>query len=192
MKKAANKPPLSPEEWNFRRCPENERAACLQYEYAREHVFERPALLEKLLSGARSLPYDNLLRFVYRRNASLDNIPMFCADFPASPWLGLSAKIRAKLIALCRPLPEEDASNCNLLVEDGFEIEYLQELNETRETLLADWKKANRDQDDRFFEAVIKGFKISEESIPFPPFCGGPKRYYAVAEDIALAVIRLD
>ena len=50
----------------------------------------------------------------------------------------------------------------------------------------------NRDQNDRQAEGSAKGLHMEEEPIERPMLCNGPRRYYAVAEPIALVVIRLD
>ncbi len=100
--------------------------------------------------------------------------------------------MRSDLIALCQLLPEKDPSNSNLLVEDEFDVTYLQELDARRKELFTKWLQDERDRGDRESSSLIKGIPFHEESIERPTLCNGPKRLYAISEDSALAVIRLD
>ena len=52
--------------------------------------------------------------------------------------------------------------------------------------------KDNRDQDDRQSNGFSYGVHVVEKSIERPSLCNGPKRYYAVEANAALAVIQLD
>ncbi len=192
MKTRADKHPLPPEEWDFRRCPENERATCHHYEYAREFVWARPELAEKLAGGYRPPAYNHFLKFIFSDKVHPDSLPMRCTGFPDAPWLSLPPKERTLMIAQCRLLPEKNEANSNLLVEDEFDVAYLQELDERREELFLKWMKDNRDQNDRQIEGLAKGVHMEEDSIERPMQCSGPRRYYAVVEQTALAVIRLD
>lgn len=104
----ADKPFLPLTEWDFRGCPENERATCHHYEYAREYVWERPELAEKLAGGYRPPAYDNFLKFILGDKAHPDSLPVRCPGFPDAPWLSLPPGERTLLIAQCRMLPEKD------------------------------------------------------------------------------------
>ena len=192
MKKQANKTPLPPEEWDFRRCPESERGACLQYEYVREYVRARPEMAIKLTNGLRPSPYDQPLKFIFSDKWHPDSLPMFCPDFPVIPWLGLPPATRAALIAQCQLLPENDPANFNLLVEDEYDVAHLRELDTLREKLFAKWMQDNRDQQDREFSGLSLGVHVVEQPIERPILCNGPKHYYAVEAHAALAVIKLD
>ena len=117
---------------------------------------------------------------------------MVCPLFPDFPWLTLLSEMRSDLIALCQLLPEKDPSNSNLLVEDEFDVTYLQELDARRKELFTKWLQDERDRGDRESSSLIKGIPFHEESIERPTLCNGPKRLYAISKDSALAVIRLD
>ena len=184
--------PLPREEWDFSSCPEAERAACLHYEYAREYVQTQPELLAKLVGKPRPAPYHHPLVFVYSKKVHPDSLPMLCTQFPAAPWLKLPATTRHDLIAQCQLEPEKDAANSNLLVEDGFDVLQLQELDERRKELFAQWMQDNREQHDREISGLHLGLRFEEQPIERPELCFGPKRYYAVSDEEALAVIRLD
>lgn len=188
MKKA----PLSREEWDFSVCPEAERTACLHYEYAREYVHEHPELLPKLVGKPRPSPYHHPFVFVYSDKLHPDGLPMLCTQFPTVPCLKLPAETRHDLIAQCQLEPEKDPANSNLLVEDGFDVLQLRELDERRKELFAQWLQDNKDQNDREISGLHLGLRHEEQSIEQPALCLGPKRYYAIADEEALAVIRLD
>ena len=192
MKARDKKQSLSLHEWDFRQCPENERATCLHYEYAREYVWERPALAEKLASGFRPPPYDHFLKFIYSDKAHPDSLPLRRPGFPDAAWLSLRPTERVSLIEQCQLLPEKDASNSNLLVEDEFNVGYLQELDELRKDLSSKWLKEVQDLNGR--QAISSSSPVGDNDnvSKRPPLCNGPKRFYAVDEFTALAVIRLD
>lgn len=184
--------PLPQEEWDFSSCPEAERAACLHYEYAREYIHEHPELLAKLVGEPRPSPYHHPFVFVHSKKVHPDSLPMLCIQFPTVPWLKLPATTRQDLIAQCQPEPERDPANSNLLVEDEFNVSLLQELDERRKELFAQWMQDNRDQHDRETSGLHLGLRYEEQPIEPPELCFGPKRYYAIADQEALAVIRLD
>ena len=186
------KAPLPREEWDFSSCPEAERAACVHYEYAREYVQTRPELLAKLAVEPRPSPYHHPFVFVYSNKVHPDSLPMLCIQFPVAPWLKLPVDTRRTLIAQCQLEPERDPANSNLLVEDEFDVTQLQKLDERRKELFAQWMQENRDQHDRETSGLHLGLRYEEQPIERPELCFGPKRYYAVADEEALAVIRLD
>lgn len=192
MKRVPKKSALPPEEWNFSLCPEDERSACVHYEYSREYVNVRPKLLSELVGKPRPSPYHNRLVFILSKKRHPDALPMICRRFPMVPWLKLPPKTRRLLIATCGLLPDEKPENVDLLVTDDFDLSQLSKLDEIREWLFAKWMQDNRDQHDRESIVSDKGLQIEEQPVEWPILCGGPKRYYAVSEDVALAVIQIE
>ena len=130
--------------------------------------------------------------FVQSKKTNRDGLPLLCAAFPASPWLSIPRQQRHSLIDLCKPLPEEDPDDPDLVVPDDFDINLLQNWDKERKELSAAFTKANSDQFDRVIEAVSVNKPFEEDIVERPNLCNGPKRYYAVEKDKSYALIRLD
>ncbi len=192
MHRDTDEPALHRQEWDFRACPNEERDTCLHYEYAREFVRGRPDLAARLAEYPRPQPYGHPFVFVMSKEADQDGLPLLCADFPEKPWLSIPQQQRHFLMSLCKPLPEENPEDPDLLVPDDFDVARLLKWDAQREELSAKWNSENADRLLRILEAYSTDKAFKEEAVARPSLCDGPKRYYAVDKDKSYALIKLD
>ncbi len=180
------KPILARSEWDFSKCLDQDRGACVQYEYAREFLRKRADLKEKLRGAGR---VEHLLRFQSFLFTSgkpcSDYFPILCDDFPAMPWLDLPRDLRTTM----RTFREADSE---LLAPDTWELQCLANFTELRQKRFQEWQENAMQWVET--NGYVNGKKVSFleifTSLPHAAFT--PTHLYRYFGGIDYALIKLD
>ena len=135
MKPRRKKAAPTAKEWDFSTCLDQERNACLHYEYTREFLRVRSDLKDNFEGKSRA---EALLRFLillmtHGKECS-DYFPILASGFPTTPWLELAREERIALRALYD-------TNSELLAPEKWPLESLQTFAEHRGERFEIWRK---------------------------------------------------
>ena len=122
-------------EWDFSACSDDDRSACVQYEYAREFLHKQPNLTSELIGDGRAKHLIRFLSFLFTSGKQCsDYFPILSDRFPATPWLELSCDERMIL----REFRNKDSQ---LLAPEKWELECLSNFAKYRQKQLGDWQE---------------------------------------------------
>jgi hypothetical protein len=99
--RAANKPDLPREEWDFQSVPQSEIETCFIYEYARELVRRSPQISDlwaKLKANITASAFDEFSKIIDKCLPGASATVFARKWFPDSPWKRLDEKLRPKLV----------------------------------------------------------------------------------------------
>lgn len=177
-------PPVN--EWDFSTCLDQERDACLHYEYSREFLRKRSDLREAFDGNSRAEALLRFLLLLLTHGKKFSNyFPILASGFPATPWLVLTRDERISLRKFC-------ITNSELLAPDTLPLENLQNFAENREEQFEYWKTAAMQWVET--NGYVSGKEVSFieifRSCPHPPWA--PAHLYRYQGHTNYAVLALD
>ncbi len=122
-------------EWDFSVCSDDDRSACVQYEYARQFLRKQPDATSGLAGSGRAEHLIRFLSFLFTSGKECSNyFPILSERFPATPWLELSRDERKVL----REFRKKDSQ---LLAPETWELECLANFAKYRQGQLVQWQE---------------------------------------------------
>ena len=186
MKPRRKKAEPPAKEWDFSTCLDQERNACLHYEYTREFLRVRSDLKDGFDGRNRA---EALLRFLtllmtHGKQCS-DYFPILSSGFPTTPWLELAREERITLRALCD-------TNSELLAPETWPLENLQNFAVHREEQFEYWRKEAMEwlETNGYIGGKKVPFGKMLRSCPHPPYA--PTHLYRYYGHFNYALIKID
>ena len=180
------------EEWDFRACLEDERAACVHYEYAREYVRQRPEITRKLAAESRvKRARKLLLTQLDQPHLRSYMLPVLYSGFPEVPWLQIPLEERQDLIEMCGPQPG-DGPDLDLLTDAKWELSCLENFDGMRQRQWAEWQRQGEQWAKTNGLVDGKNVSFAKMLARIPLAALTPKHFYAYSGRTNYAVITLD
>ena len=186
------KPKLDRYEWEFSECLDEDRIACVSYEYARQFLREAPDLMVALMGNGRMRYMVQLLSRQHSKKSHVsDGFPIFSNHFPHTPWLRLPRDERKRMVELRESLLESD-SESELLAPQTWELRNLKNFAKMRQRQFKVWKaEAVRwMRSDGYMNGKKVSSKVILESCPVAALT--PPHFYKYYGHINYALIKLD